>query len=540
MLGSKVLLFLDNSPTKGDLVLRHLRLLRKIGKFDSVNAGAQLPFTKLTLVYAENGRGKTTLAAVLRSLQTGEPEFIAERQRLGSQDPPHVVIGFDAAAPLVFQHGAWSAGFSQLAIFDDQFVANNVCSGLAIGTEHRQNLHELILGARGVMLNVAVQAQVAHIEEHNRELRARGEAIPAAARGTLSVDAFCALEPIDNIETAIQDAERALAAARSAEAVRQEPEFSTIDLPAFNVDALNTLLQRSLPDLETEAAARVQAHLAKLGVGGENWVSDGMPRIAGASTGQQRDLCPFCAQDLSGSPLIGHYRAYFSVAYTDLKRAVVDCIAAIEQTHAGDVPAAFERAVRVAAQRREFWRTFANVPEIHIDTAAVVRAWNGARTAVLAALREKQAVPLDAAALPENALAAITAYNEMRGGVAAISSALQAVNSRLALVKEQAAAANLAALSADLARLEAVRARFEPANPALCKAYLDEKAAKTATETLRDEAREALDQYRQNIFPAYETAINEYLRRFNAGFRLGRVTSANTRGGSACSYSVRH
>jgi wobble nucleotide-excising tRNase len=38
-------------------------LLRNIGQFNSVNAGAQIPLSKLTLIYAENGRGKTTLAA---------------------------------------------------------------------------------------------------------------------------------------------------------------------------------------------------------------------------------------------------------------------------------------------------------------------------------------------------------------------------------------------------------------------------------------------------------------------------------------------
>jgi wobble nucleotide-excising tRNase len=73
---------------------------------------------------------------------------------------------------------------------------------------------------------------------------------------------------------------------------------------------------------------------------------------------------------------------------------------------------------------------------------------------------------------------------------------------------------------------------------AKCEAYLDEKTAKAATEALRDQARAALDQYRRNIFPAYETAINDYLRRFFGGFRLGSVTSVNTRGGSACSYNV--
>jgi len=508
-----------------------LQLLRNVGHFDSVSAGAQLPLTKLTLIYAENSRGKTTLAAILRSLRNGDAGLIAERQRLGATHPPHVVIGLGGSPSLVFENGAWSATLPNLTVFDDNFVIANVCSGLAIGTEHRQNLHELILGAQGVALNAEVQTHVARIEEHNRALRDKERAIPAAARGVLSVDAFCALEPAENIDATIQEAERFLAAARSAEAVQQQPEFAAIGLPAFDLVAIIALLQQSLPELDAEAAARVHAHIAGLGADAESWVGEGMPRIAGG-------LCPFCTQDLAGSQLIAHYRAYFSQGYAGLKEAIADQIAAIVATHAGDVPAAFERAIRVAAQRREFWGPFTAVPDLEIDTAAVVRRWNAAREAVLGNLRGKQGAPLEPATLPNEARAAIAAYDESRVEVARVSAALLAVNPQIALVKEQAASANVAALTADLARLKAVRDRFDPATAGHCQAYLDEKTAKTATEMLRDQARAALDQYRQTIFPAYETAINQYLGRFYAGFRLGSVSSVNTRGGSACSYAV--
>ena len=45
-------------------MINRLQLLRNIGQFDSVNTGANIPLARLTVVYAENGRGKTTLAAV--------------------------------------------------------------------------------------------------------------------------------------------------------------------------------------------------------------------------------------------------------------------------------------------------------------------------------------------------------------------------------------------------------------------------------------------------------------------------------------------
>lgn len=512
-------------------MIAQFQLLRNVGQFDSVNAGAQLPLTKLTLVYAENGRGKTTLAAILRSLGSGGAALIAERQRLGAAHAPHVVISHTGAAPSVFQNNAWSAPLPHVAVFDDDFVAANVCSGLAIETEHRQNLHELILGAQGVALNTALQTHVAAVEEHNRALRTKGEAIPAAARGTLTVDAFCALKPVANLDAALQAAERSLAAAKSAEAVRQQPAFAAVGLPAFDLAAIGALLQRDLPELDADAAAGVQRHFAGIGRGAETWVAEGMPRIAA-------DQCPFCAQDLHGSSLIAHYRAYFSEGYAGLKKAISDQIAATTAAHAGDVPAAFERAVRVALQGREFWQPFTAVPAFAIDTAAAVRLWNAAREAVLASLRAKQAAPLDPVALPEDARLAVAAYDVVRGQVALASDGLQAVNAPIALVKEQAASANVAALTADLGRLKAVRDRHDPAVDGLCQAHLAEKAAKGATETLRDQARTALDSYRRTIFPAYEAAINAYLARLYAGFRLGSVSSVNTRGGSACSYSV--
>ncbi|MBY5819518.1 hypothetical protein [Rhizobium leguminosarum] len=152
------------------MTVERIQLLRNTGQFDSVNAGAQLPLTKLSLIYAENGRGKTTVATILRSLSTGEAKLIDERQRLGSAHPPHIVLTAAGGASYMFQNGAWSATLPQIAVFDDVFVAQNVCSGIEIETAHRQNLHEFILGAQGVQLNAVMLEQIADVEQHNRTL----------------------------------------------------------------------------------------------------------------------------------------------------------------------------------------------------------------------------------------------------------------------------------------------------------------------------------------------------------------------------------
>ena len=519
-------------------MLERLSLLRNVGRFDSVDAGRQLPFSKLTLIYAENGRGKTTLAAILRSLQTGDANLIDERHTLAAANPPQVVIGLEGSQQCVFQNGNWSSSLPQVAIFDDVFVAENVCSGIEVATQHRQNLHELILGVQGVALNATLQGFVDNIEAHNQALRAKGDAIPAAARGNLSVEAFCALEALPNVSEAIRESEQRLAAARSAEAVQREATFVSIELPQFDITTINTLLQRGLPELEADAAGRVQAHLGKLGRDGETWVSEGVDLIPLASEGQDKDICPFCAQDLVASPIIDHYRAYFSEGYANLRGEISAQIASITAAHGGDMPAAFERNVRVMEQRREFWHAFTVVPELRIDTAAIARAWKLAREAVLTALNAKRSAPLDPITLPESTLAAIAGYEEARGILANASLAMVATNDQIAIVKEQAATANIPVLAADLAKLKTINARYDAAIAPLCQAYLDEKAAKAESERRRNQARQALDEYRQRVFPAYETAINGYLQKFGAGFRLGSVASVNNRAGSACNYNV--
>jgi wobble nucleotide-excising tRNase len=51
--------------TAGHQMVKKLNLLRNVGKFENVSAGASLPFERLTVIYAQNARGKTTIAAIL-------------------------------------------------------------------------------------------------------------------------------------------------------------------------------------------------------------------------------------------------------------------------------------------------------------------------------------------------------------------------------------------------------------------------------------------------------------------------------------------
>lgn len=520
-------------------MLNRLQLFRNVGQFDSVNAGANLPFARVTLGYAENGRGKTTLAAILRSLATGNADYINERHRLGAAHPPHIVIECTGGPPAaMFTNGAWNRLVPDIAIFDDTFVDQNICSGMAIAAGHRQNLHELILGAQGVALNDAVQQQVAAVEAHGRTLRELGNAIPEGARFGISVEEFCDLPAQATIDADLRDALRALAAAEKQAEIVAAQLFQAYGLPEIDAEAIRDTLTLELADLDQVATNRVQQHFASLGRSGEAWVAQGIEYVPGGIGRPQGKACPFCAQDLGGSELVAHYRSYFAAGYAEHKRRVQKIADQFAATHSEDARLYLSRYERLLHERRGFWSQFAELPEINIDLGEINTAWATMRDEVSHALEAKRGAPLDRIVLSADAERAIAIYTEKSAELSRLVTVLMAANATLERVKEQAASANVTALRSDVQRLRAIQSRHTPEIAPHCAVYQQERTQKVAAEAARDAARVALDNYRTNVFPAYENAINEYLRRFNAGFRLSNVTSQNNRGGSSCAYSV--
>lgn len=519
-------------------MITSLNLIRNIGRFDSITNGARHPFARLTLVYAENGRGKTTLSAILRSLATGDPIPISERRRLGTLNLPHAIVSCSGGPPdAVFQNGAWNRTLPNVTIFDDVFVDENVYSGLVVGSGHRQNLHELILGAQGVALNQQLQGFIARIEQHNGEIRRRASEIPANERGTLSVDAFCALQSNPNIDQEIQAVEQNLAASRQQNPIRTTSDLPQLSLPDIDIQGIEAVLSAGLSELDAATAAQVQAHLERIGEGSEHWVSVGMVRQANLVEAGNNS-CVFCAQDLAGSPIIKHYRAFFGQAYRDYQQSIQDCGFRFYQAHPPDTGLLFERTVNALQERRRFWSAFGDIPEFTIDAAATVAEWNDVRTQIDALFQLKRVAPLDFIEITDAARSAVANYVERVNEVRALNQQIQAANRTIVAIKQRAATADSAALAASLSTLKAIKARHSPATAALCQAYLAEQQAKSATEQQRDQARQAIEQYRTQVFPAYEAAINRYLQRFNAGYHLESVEAINTRGGPSCSYNV--
>ncbi len=515
-------------------MIKRIKLLRNTGSFLSDNSAGNIDLKRLVLIHAENGRGKTTLTTILRSLATGNPELILERQRLGSNHAPHIVIVHeDFASDVQFRDGAWAEHVPHIQIFDDTFVNENVYSGLNVDSQHRRNLHQLILGERGVSLIQQHQSLAAKIEEHNRALARKSKRIPGSSLYGLHVDAFCALLQIPEIDANIQDVERTLAAAQRLDELDRLSNFKNLELPAFDVGRVQQISATGLPDLDRSAEARVQTHVRLLGAGGEAWVADGMKHAETSC-----DTCPFCGQDLNLSDLIAHYRAYFGEEYCELKQSITSEIESIELAHSAGQQTLFERSVRLMEQTREGWSQFHQIEPIIIDTETITDSWQSASDALTNALRDKQSSPLEPRELNEDTTRKLQEYERQRELIDGFNGYITIWNREIVAFLKQIDTVVIDEIESELNLLKATKERHGAAIAGLCADYLDEQRLKSRTERDRNTAREALTEYRNNVFPELQSGVNEYLRKFNAGYRIDGLQPRNTRSGSDCTYNL--
>ncbi len=515
-------------------MIKRIKLLRNTGSFFSAAAAGQIDLKPLVLIYAENGRGKTTLTTILRSLATGNPDLILERRRLGSNHPPHIVIVHDDfGSDVQFKDGSWTEQVPHLRIFDDSFVNENVYSGLDVDSQHRKNLHQLILGEQGVALNKQHQTLVDRVEEHNRELARRANKIPGSSLYGLEVDEFCALAQIPEINAKIAAVERTLAAAQSQDEISRLSVFQNLRLPGIDVAKFQKILSTGLSDLDRSAEERVQTHVNSLNEGGEAWVAEGMKHVETSG-----DRCPFCGQNLNLSDLMAHYRAYFGQEYRELKESISREIGSIEREHATGQQTTFERSVRVMEQTQAKWSPFLQLESVSIDTEAIIDAWQSSVQALTDALTEKQSSPLDERELNKGAQLKLEKYEQHRNEIADINGKITTWNDEINKFREGLDTVDITKIEAELNRLRATKERHSAEITDLCADYLAEKRSKSRTQLCRDRTRTALTDYRNNVFPNLQEGVNEYLERFNAGYRIDSLQPRNTRSGSDCKYNL--
>lgn len=523
---------------QGIFVLDRIHLIRNVGNFHSVALNHQSVFFKrLVLIYSENGRGKTTICSILRSLASGNTTFLEERKRIGSEQPPHVVLDVNGET-IIYENRVWTKQHPDLYIYDDLFVHENVYSGLQVDSNHRQNLHELIIGRHGVALVRRVQDFTQQITDVQGVIRQLEAEIPVHIRGGLSVDVFCVLTPVDGIEQRILDEERRIAALENIEEVQTKRVFEPINVENFDFSNIDKIVVSSIPDLDQEALEKVKNHFHYFGLHSEAWTEKGMEYLHQLET-TEGNKCPFCNQQITDETMINHYRAYFGIAYETHKSQIKALKDELEAKLGDDALVYYQRQIEEIIELHRFWSKYVELPTLDVFSEVLLRYWIDARQKALEILLAKVAAPLEVIIIRPEINEVFERHSAFLNDILEKTLKLVAANESIQRVKLETIEGDLAKAKDGLKQLKVIQSRFDPYIDRKCLDYSAAKVRKESLVTKKETARIELDHHRNTIIPLYQDSINEYLRKFNANFRIVEVQATNPGGRPSSTYDIR-
>lgn len=496
------------------MTLNKIISIKNIGRFLNYSAAGDVTLKVQNLVFAENGRGKTTLCAILRSLQSHEPAYILGRKTLGCSDEPEVKLLFEGGQ-INFKNGAWDKPTPNLSIFDDTYVSENVYVGEVVDTEQRRNLYRIIIGYQGVEIANVFQKLDDQIRRKTEAISRASETIQRYVPDGMKVDDFISLAEDDDIDKKIAAKHLQLDAVRKADQIEQREGFSTVPLPMLPVN-FSELLSKTIPGIivgvEQRIADHIHAHYME--ENGEPWLSKGLAYIAD-------DKCPFCDQDIKGISLIRDYQTYFGETYHTLKEEIGTKITEFNDQFDAAAITSILRIFEKNDHVLMFWKDYcafqAPAFEPISEISAVMEAmWSSG----ISFLNRKNATPLDALSVDENFERVNASFETLINNITAYNRMVLSANKQIEKVKEQTDATDVATVEAELSLLNAQKMRHTQKVNIDCKAYKNLLADKKDLERQKETSRSQLDQHTETVIKEYGQSINRYLELFNTGFQI--------------------
>lgn len=488
--------------------------IKNIGKFVNYSCSGDVEFRKMTLIFGENGRGKTMLSAILRSLETGEARYVLERKTIKSAAPPEVLLRVNDTNHS-FKNGAWDAAAPGIHVFDTSFVNDNVYSGVYVQLEHKRSLYKFIVGKKGVQLATAVDDFDAQIRDKNKAIKEKESGITPHILGSQTVDAFVNAGPVRDVDKRIKEKTAEVSALKEAASIASKPQLTKLSVPAFSMYGFESILLKTLEDVSENAERLTRDHIVGcMDKQGEAWVNKGLTYIKG-------DRCPFCGQPLAGVELIKAYRAFFSATYKGLKEEINHAHEGANAQFSQDAIIRVQSVISSNSSNAEFWKKHLTFEDPTIEFDAVKEGWTNLHGLVEAYLVRKEASPLEKIVLGDDIKRAFEAYAKLVENVAKYNETVDGGNGLITQKKQKTASGNLAAEEAHLIDLQNAKKRHEDAHvKKLCDDYRELKQDKNKLDADKSKAKQDLETYADQILVKYEGIINQQLANFGAGFKL--------------------
>lgn len=504
-------------------MLKKIIDIQNVGRFNKLHVPRGIEFSETTLVFGENGWGKSTIADVLRSYRWDRPEIIVGRKTLAETGEQKVILLFSGSKQAEFTSGKWSSTPPPIAIFDQTFINENVCSGDNISHEHLANQHGLIVGERGVAIFQQIQETELEETRINAKLNEKTAKINRITSGlglsTMAAEEFVGLSPLPDAPDRIKEKNTELLRATKKQQIQNASLPETLPVPPCS-EELNTILGRSIEGVVAMARERVREHIEshvkpgeEIPISHETWLEAGL-----AFSMDQN--CPFCGQELQDRDLVDIYGSYFSDAFKKLsedvrkhRQILADYITGrFRNVLTSKIEANSSKVERLASLTDEEFNS-------EIEHEAIIKQIEEAANKIDVAFIAKQE---DLGSNPVLApfTDAFEAWDLAREKIEAINLKIESYQKRIKEIRREQEDTDVASIKHDLATLEARVKRFEEETAKLADAHADLSKEMARLQKKKKKLRKDLKEYCANISERLGSSINAFLRMIRAGFSI--------------------
>lgn len=492
---------------------------------------------KLTLIYADNARGKSTLSSLLLACSGADGHAITNRKTVGAITAQKVLLRFNptggaGAFNSEFDGVSWKGIQPNLHVFNQTFVERNVFVSTGVLPEQREALLTLALGDAAVTERTKFELQAASQKEIAGKVSAAENAL-VGFRGSHTVDQFIALPPLDDVDDQIMAIDKQIGEARAASQIVARPEFRGVALPVFSFDGLSEVFASSFESLAAKAEEVAKSHFSKHnGASTERWVSEGLAH-------QPDDECPFCGQETGDLELLKSYKAYFDASYSNHMARVSGLREDVISRFGGGQLASWTVNSEFNQGLLSVWAESLEITEIAtLDSAEAAKIVETIKAEILALVDAKERNPLESlAATPiANAKIALDAVNCMAKNY---NVEVKKLNEQVIAYKARIVKPDIPALNAMRGLLVIRKSRYESNTVALVDAVTQVRLEYKKTELAKNAARESLDELMADTLAKFQQAINFWLTKFAAPFQLDKLAPTYKGGGLRSEYVLK-
>ena len=233
---------------------------------------------------------------------------------------------------LIFQNQKWNKPFSNIQIFDTQFISENIFD-TEISSDHKTKMHRIILGEKGKVLakELSDLRTKLHEKEYGKNTDKGTRQFSREYKSSFdeslcSIENFCKIQKDNEIQNKIQKQQKYFEAVKKEKEIQLIPKLQDLNWLNLNFEEFKSILEKSFKSNHEAAEKKVLAHIQnnwKDQTHSKNFLSDGFSLLKD-STFLGKENCVFCGQDLkNATELISAYRDFFNNEYTRTKNEIL-------------------------------------------------------------------------------------------------------------------------------------------------------------------------------------------------------------------------